>query len=207
MKPFTNFLAENEEFLNHIIKMKITQMGQKHHLDKLVDDEHYAVRSAIAVRGFKEHLDRLVHDDHPDVRMSVASHGHQDHLDKLVHDPSPEVRKVVAKKGSVANLEKLKDDPDFYVHQAIIHRGIKHINDRYIDHPDQEIRQELASTTPEESHHAKLMWDPSWQVVSSLASNNPFVSKYNLRIMAKSHDSAIEYNAKKALEQMGESAW
>lgn len=120
MKNLNQFLTENR-YPNdpndlkdlHNIKMKLIGVGQKHHLDKIVNDPDWRVRAEVARRGFKEHLDKLVNDPDVIVRAEVADAGHPEHLDKLVNDPNENVRWVVATKTmDREHLKKLASDED-----------------------------------------------------------------------------------------------
>lgn len=100
----------DEQFVQHQLKLKIIQVGKKHHLDRFVNDPNPIVRAAVAHRGFKEHLDKLVHDEDSYVRLHIPKHKHKKHLDLLVHDVEPQVREVVADQGRPEHkLELLKD--------------------------------------------------------------------------------------------------
>lgn len=120
-----------KEWEQRQLKLKIAEVGQKHHLDRLVDDPDYVVRATVAYSGrHQDHLDKLVHDpnskvreavamvgndsnrnklvkdrDHS-VRMVVASHGNQQHVYSLLYDPAPHVRNQAFRKSSDATLFK-----------------------------------------------------------------------------------------------------
>lgn len=95
------------------LKLKIAKVGQKHHLDRLINDDDPRVREAVADRGFKEHLDKLVNDPNSWVRSTVANHGHPEHLEKLITDPERRVRSTVASAGNEdQRLHLMMDDDD-----------------------------------------------------------------------------------------------
>lgn len=146
MKTFKDFICEvSSEDIR--LKNKIAEVGQEHHLDKLVDDPSTNVRCSVAKRGFKKHLDKLVNDpdylvrdcvarfsnypEHlntlmkdpdPDVRLSVAKRGNREHLDTLIKDKSAEVREAVARHGDQDHIDKLISDRAVKVRAAAMYR-------------------------------------------------------------------------------------
>lgn len=133
------------------IKLKIASVGEKRHLDRLVNDGDAEVRSAVARRGFKEHLDKLVHDHHWFVRLHVAENGQKEHLDKLVHDPEDSVRRSVARKGFIDHLPILLADPNDVNRIVAIRNSPSYVLTNFMQstsekHPDKEISDRIADT-------------------------------------------------------------
>lgn len=129
------------------VKAKIIKVGQKRHLDELIDDPNPAIRKLVAKRGFKEHLDKLIGDKDLIVRAGVAESGNYDHLKQLAKDPSEYVRSAVARRN---NLK---------------------INDILVKDPNSIVRAGVASVTTDPSHIQALHRDSSPAVRWSLTDN------------------------------------
>ena len=100
------------------------KLGREDLLDKLVNDESYCVREAVAEQGYG--LDRLVDDEHYWVRVIVVIQasklGKTDLLEKLSKDKNYEVRTAVAKQGYA--LDKLVKDRSMQVREVAIEVAI-----------------------------------------------------------------------------------
>lgn len=135
MLSFKTHLEENirsyGSYAEYDLKRKIIEIGQKHHLDKLVDDPDPGVRAMVADRGYKEHLDKLVDDPHPTVREvvilpdknSMTTRPHKEHLDKLVKDSSADVRRRVARYGNDEHRDILVNDREPEVREEVAWYG------------------------------------------------------------------------------------
>lgn len=117
-------------------RIDAAKYGYKEHLDILVNDPEYLVRSFVAQRGFKEHLDILVKDSDWFVRYKVACRGFEDHMNLLVDDDDISVRSEAKKK-----LQAIKDEKERLqnigwlraIDDALVisHLGIADPNDDY----------------------------------------------------------------------------
>ena len=122
-------------------------------VDKLVDDEDWRVRLAVAEQGHG--LEKLVDDEYWLVRRVVAGQGHG--LEKLVEDKDWLVRLAVAEQGH--GLEKLVDDEDWGVRLAVAEQG--HGLEKLVDDEDWRVRLAVA----EQGHGLeKLVNDVDWCV-------------------------------------------
>ena len=93
--------------------------NQGYGLDILINDEDWKIRSAIAEQKYG--LDILINDEKSIVRAEVAKQGYG--LDILINDESWYVREAVAKQGY--GLDKLINDPNPYVRERA--RNIKQL--------------------------------------------------------------------------------
>ena len=75
---------------------------EKKVLNKLLVNEHWLVRAAVANQGYG--LDQLINDKDWGVRKAVASQGYG--LDQLINDKDADVRKVALRK--LEEIEKKK---------------------------------------------------------------------------------------------------
>lgn len=74
MKRFGQFINENtwtDKKMSNEMKISIARKGQKHHVDRLVDDPSPSVRKAVAERGFDDHLRKLINDSNRQVRAAA----------------------------------------------------------------------------------------------------------------------------------------
>ena len=117
--PFKRKLIKHKICLNEIAnsrdgiaKKALAQAGYK--LDILVDDKYYDVRISVAIKKYG--LEKLVKDDNWLVRRAVARVGDHDCLKILINDPISDVRYVVASRGYGA--EKLIWDKNEEVRKA-----------------------------------------------------------------------------------------
>ena len=102
---------------------------QGYGLDILINDEDWRVREVVAKQGYG--LDILINDPDPDVRLAVAKQGYG--LDKLINDEYWLVRRVIAEQGY--GLDKLINDENWRVRLAVAKQGYgldKLINDEII---------------------------------------------------------------------------
>ena len=95
---------------NWHIRKAVAEQG--YGLDKLINDKDHDVRIAVAEQGYG--LDKLIDDKHWCVRRAVAEQGFG--LDKLINDKNPDVRRAVAKQGY--SLDKLINDEDYDVRET-----------------------------------------------------------------------------------------
>lgn len=166
MKNYKAFLAEDDENTTLKLKRKIIDLGQEHHLDKLIDDPNPDIRERIASRGFRSHLDRLVDDPDVYVRAEVAKRGNDEHRDKLLNDKEPIVRRTIARHGNEEHKAKLVVDPS------------------------SNVRHYVAKSTTNPDTLVALKHDPARMVREAVASNH-HLPIHHLRWMAK-HDENFD---------------
>lgn len=96
---------------------------------KIVKDECYLVRVAVAKHGRPQDLDILVRDENVWVRYSVSEQGRPQDLDILVHDTELEILWLVIKIGRPQDIEILKDHPNERIQEEAQRKYNKYVKD------------------------------------------------------------------------------
>lgn len=174
MKNLNQFLIENvfERAADEKrLKLRIAKIGQKRHLDRLIDDRDPDVRKAVAERGFEEHLDKLVDDQDILVKSAVINHGHERHLKKIsARDPGMAHMIVRHPKATKEVLDDLIDHVSPYVRLEVALRGNKEHLDKLVNDYDPIVRQNVALIGAD-VHHQQLLNDTSPSVRMDVARN------------------------------------
>lgn len=180
IRSFKSHLHEGKTSSDIKLKVKIAKMGQKHHLDKLVDDPSAQVRLSVAKRGFPDHLEKYVDDPNYNVRREVAINGslhqrmkladkedHPEVVAKLIwHKDSKSVPTVMKRLSVNPNLPR-SEKMNLATWASIWSKSLSgEINTRYKPTLDilsndrsHEVRGKVAEQSPFKEHQDKLIND------------------------------------------------